>query len=99
MTLCRFRDIAGKPGEGIHSARIPSSGGVNSLAAVDLGLTAVAAALINISLSKGESFGQWMLGFGALFFAIWALGIVLHGVFCVQTPITRALFPKRVSAG
>ena len=97
MSLCKFRNIGGKPREGIHAWRIPSSGGPNSLAAADLGLTALAAVLINLFLSKGEALGQWTLGFLLVFLALWALGVVLHALFCVETPITRAIFPKRVS--
>lgn len=74
--LCQYRDMFGRPGEGVHSVRI------FGLAAVDVALTLVAAyglsRLLNASLWK-------------VVVALFVLGIVAHAVFCVDTALNRAL--------
>lgn len=74
--LCQYKHIFGKPGEGIHQYR------VLGIAAVDLILTIAAAYLI--SLWKPHS-----LSFLYVFAALFAIGTILHCVFCVSTPVSR----------
>lgn len=75
--LCEYRDAAGRPGEGVHRFRI---GGV---AAVDLGLTLLAAWVV----SRVFRVALWKAVLGLLL-----LGVVVHRVFCVNTALNRKLF-------
>ena len=77
FNLCIFKDILGKPGEGIHSYRI------FGLAAVDLILTFFVA-LVPYLIFRGNYFIYLLLFF--------LLGIVLHRLFCVKTTVDKLLF-------
>lgn len=74
---CAFKDILGKPREGVHSLR------VLGLAAVDLALTAVLA----VFLVGRSSLSALLLAF----FGLWGVGTLLHFAFCVDTPVTDAM--------
>lgn len=88
--LCQYSEALGRPGKGIHSYRIELFG--VDLAAVDLLMTAAAAVLFGWLL-----FGWDLLAMVVLFFVLWWVGIVLHFVFCVKTPITELILPEGVS--
>lgn len=88
--LCQYSEALGRPGKGIHSYRIELFG--VDLAAVDLLMTAAAAVLFGWLL-----FGWDLLAMIVLFFVLWWVGIVLHFVFCVKTPITELILPEGVS--
>ena len=77
--LCQYKDIFGKPHQGMHSYRI------GPFAAVDLLATLVAALIIGFILKT--SITQTIL----IFAALWVLGVIFHAVFCVSTPLTRLL--------
>jgi hypothetical protein len=79
MNLCKYKNILGKPNEGIHSYRFCG------LAIVDVILTIIAAFLI--SYFKNISFFISLLG-------LFLLGIFLHKLFCVRTSIDKILFPN-----
>jgi len=79
MNLCKYKNILGKPNEGIHSFRFCG------LAIVDVILTIIAAFLI--SYFKNISFFISLLG-------LFLLGIFLHKLFCVRTSIDKILFPN-----
>lgn len=80
---CQYKDIFGKPGEGIHSLRIPIPGLKNGIALVDTLLTLIAAYLI------GQYYRMKTLHILALFFALMILGIIVHRLACVETPLTK----------
>lgn len=71
---CPFKDILGKPGEGIHSARI---GGI---ALFDTLATIVGAYFIQKTFYPETSYFKVLL----IFFII---GELLHVLFCVRTTI------------
>lgn len=75
--LCSFREILGKPGEGIHSYRI------FNLAIMDIIMTILGSYLF--SIITRYPFIYSLIGF---FF----LGIVLHRLFCVRTTVDKWLF-------
>ncbi|NBN99143.1 MAG: hypothetical protein EBV19_07905 [Flavobacteriia bacterium] len=84
--LCKYKDVLGRPSEGVHAWR------VFDIAIVDVALTLVAAALI-------AAYFHLPLWQPAL--ALFVLGIIAHRVFCVRTTVdkwlTRLLTaPKRV---
>jgi hypothetical protein len=76
---CPFKDILGKPGEGIHSARIP---GLN-ISFVDTLLTFIGAYYIQ------KHFPQF--SYLQVLIAFFILGEILHILFCVKTEISKKI--------
>lgn len=79
MSLCQYKDIFGKIGEGIHSIRLLN------IAIMDVVFTIIVAFVI--SWLFGVSFLCVLL-------ILFLLGIILHHVFCVRTTIDVLLFPS-----
>lgn len=79
MSLCKYKHIFGREGEGVHAARFMG------MAAVDVGLT-VGAALVLHKVFR------WP--FVLTLVALCALGLVMHRVFCVNTTLTNLVFGK-----
>jgi hypothetical protein len=77
MSLCKYKDMFGKPGEGVHSYRIAN------VAIVDVGVTVIGAYLI-AKLFK--------ISFLKTLIILFILGIVAHKVFCVKTTVNNAIF-------
>ena len=75
--LCKYKDILGIPGKGLHQYRI------FNIAIVDVLLTILAAFLISYFLS----FNFWIT-----LIILFLLGILLHRLFCVKTTIDKILF-------
>lgn len=78
MSLCQYKNLFGEPGKGVHSYRI---GGI---AAVDLGLTILAAFIISFLFKTN---------FIVTLLVLLLLGIILHRIFCVRTTVDKFLFP------
>lgn len=78
-SLCKYKNIFGKPEEGLHSYRFLN------LAIVDVLATLLAAILI----SRWTKIPMYYTIPG--FFLI---GIITHRMFCVRTTIDRFLFPN-----
>jgi hypothetical protein len=76
--LCQYKDMFGKVGQGIHSYRI------FNIAIVDVLLTILGAFIIHLFLPKYNYFLILLL--------LFILGIILHRLFCVRTPIDKFLF-------
>lgn len=76
MSLCQYKNIFGKPKEGVHSYRI------FNVAIVDVILTILAAVLISF-------FGKF--SFIKTCFILFLLGIILHHLFCVNTTFGKLL--------
>ena len=79
MFDCKYSDIGGIPGEGIHKKRI------FGLAAFDLILTIIAAILFSYIFDISFIFTLLLL-FG--------LGIITHRLLCVRTVIDKKIFPN-----
>ena len=78
MTLCKYKDLLGKPNEGVHNH-------VFGVAIVDLLLTII----VCIILWKWKGWNFWLvLGIALL------SGIVLHRIFCVNTTLNKLIFGK-----
>lgn len=77
LDLCKYKDILGKPGQGLHSYRI------FNIAIVDVLLTILAAYILSI-------FTNYKFIYTTIFMFI--LGIISHRVFCVRTTIDKLLF-------
>lgn len=82
--LCRYKNLLGKPNQGIHSLRIGKNIiGKNGIAVFDIFLT------IFLALIISKLFNTSFLM--ALVYSI-SLGILLHRLFCVETTIDQMLF-------
>jgi hypothetical protein len=76
---CPFKDILGKPGEGVHSMRIP----VIDISLVDTALTFVGAYFIQ------KQFPSY--SYLQVFIAFFILGEILHILFCVKSKVAMNL--------
>ena len=79
MSLCKYKDIFGKPGEGPHQYRI------FNIAIIDTLLTMLLAYVI--AYFSGISLIYVIPG-------TFLLGIVVHRLFCVRTTVDKLLFPN-----
>ena len=79
MNLCKFKDIFGKPNEGIHKYRL------FNIAIIDVIFTIIGAYLLNKYIFKKTDFIVILI-------ILFILGIIAHRVFCVRTTIDKILF-------
>jgi hypothetical protein len=77
VDLCKYKDILGKPNQGVHSYRI------FNIAIVDVLLTIIAAYILSIVTG-------YKIIYTLIFMFI--LGIISHRIFCVRTTIDKLLF-------
>jgi len=75
--LCKYSDMFGAPGTGVHSYR------VFNIAVIDYSLTVVTAVLLSYHY-------KW--NFTYVLVGLFLSGIVAHRVFCVRTTVDRMLF-------
>ncbi len=76
--FCKYKDIFGKPGEGIHSIKI------FNISVIDVLLTIFLAYIIQ----------SFVPSFSFIFILIilFVFGILIHRLFCVKTTIDKLLF-------
>ena len=77
VDLCKYKDLLGKPNQGVHSYRI------FNIAIVDVLLTIIAAYILSV-------FKKYKLIYTIIF--MFVLGIISHRIFCVRTTIDKLLF-------
>ena len=77
LNLCKYKDILGKPKQGVHSFRI------FDIAIIDVLLTIFAAFILSI-ITKQKFIYTLIFMF--------ILGIISHQLFCVRTTIDKLLF-------
>ena len=75
--LCKYKDLFGIPGQGVHSFRI------FNIAVYDVALTVLGAFLISYFMK---------FNFYYTLLVLFILGIILHKLFCVRTTIDKLLF-------
>ena len=75
--ICDFKNIFGKPKEGVHSLRFMN------IAIVDFLLTI----LLSVFIAK-----KFNINIFAVVLSIFLLGIAIHRIFCVKTTVDSALF-------
>ena len=82
--MCKYKDIFGKPGTGIHKLRF------FNIALIDFVFTILAAFIFSkfITVSKNPYINVFI--FSSLLFLF---GILLHRFFCVRTTVDKFLFP------
>jgi fatty acid desaturase len=76
--LCKYKDILGKPDQGIHKYRI------FNIAIVDVILTILLALFVSYIFK---------LNFWITLLLVFLLGILMHRLFCVKTTVDKLLFP------
>ena len=77
MGLCKYKDIFGKVGTGVHSLRF------FNIAVVDTLLTLLLAHIINLYLKSNLLL---------IFFVLLVASIIIHRAFCVETTLTKMFF-------
>lgn len=77
--FCKYKDVLGKPNEGVHSYRL------FDIAVIDVVLTIGLALFIKKYILEDYDFWGILIG-------CFILGIVTHRVFCVRTKIDKILF-------
>ena len=77
--FCKYKDILGKPGEGLHSYR------VFNIAIVDVLFTVLLAKFIQYYIMEETDFLLILI-------CCFIMGIILHRIFCVRTTIDKLLF-------
>jgi hypothetical protein len=77
--LCKYKDIFGKPNEGVHELRDP----IFNIAVIDVCATAAGALVIS-----------WLFNFkfSIVLVILFIIGILAHKMFCVRTTIDKFLF-------
>jgi hypothetical protein len=81
MNLCKYKNIFGEPGKGVHSYRL------FGVAIVDVILTIIAAFIISYFFKYS---------FIKVLIILFILGIFFHRLFCVRTTIDKLLFPENI---
>lgn len=76
MGLCKYRDIFGEPGKGVHRYRIPFL----DVAAVDV----IATLIVGYFIALYSKWNFWLV-----VLVLFLLSIVFHLLFCVRTKITK----------
>jgi len=74
---CQYKNIFGKPNEGLHSYRI------FDIAIIDVLATFIIAFILNYFFA---------LPFNITLIVLFVIGIVFHRIFCVRTTIDKLLF-------
>ncbi len=77
--LCEYKDIFGKPREGVHSYRFMNVAIVDVLATVAL----------SIAIGYFSDMNTFLI-----FLVLILVSIIAHKAFCVDTAVNRALFGK-----
>ena len=77
---CKYSEIFGKPGEGIHSIRFLG------VAVVDFVLTVLLGIFINHLIE-----GNWKSLIVVILF-VFSLGVIVHKIFCVNSTINKMIF-------
>jgi hypothetical protein len=79
MSLCKYKNALGIPNEGVHSYRFLN--------------VAIADVIMTIILAFFVSF-IFKVSFLYITISLFALGILLHRLFCVRTTVDKLLFPN-----
>lgn len=77
--FCKYKDVFGHPGTGIHGVRI------FDIAVVDLGFTIAFAVFLWWALSY--KYSLWVICV-----CMFILGIIMHRAFCVNTTVNKWIF-------
>ena len=79
LNFCKYKDVLGKPKEGIHSIRFMN------ISVIDVLLTILLAIFIKTYMFNETEMSIILLG-------TFIIGIIIHRIFCVKTTIDKLLF-------
>jgi hypothetical protein len=79
--LCKYKDIFGKPREGVHKYRF------YGFAIVDVLMTVLVALIVSMIIKKSFDFYHFIIVLILFFIS----GIILHRAFCVDTKLDSIL--------
>ncbi len=77
QSLCKYKDIFGKPNQGLHKYRI------FNIAIIDLVFTIIVAYFIST---------QFKISFSKTFIILMIIAIIIHKLFGVETTINKFIF-------
>jgi len=80
--LCKYKNIFGEPGTGVHSIRL------FNIAVVDV-IGTIILAVIFSKITKINLLVSMLLMF--------ILGIIVHRIFCVNTTVGKKVFPSKAT--
>ena len=83
MSLCAYKDIFGKAGEGIHSTRIFKTKTFKGFAFYDILFTILGSILITFLIKSFSRKESVIFLFLKVTFFLFLLGYILHKIFCV----------------
>jgi len=79
VSLCKYKNLFGEPGTGIHSIRMFGVGMIDVLTVL------IAGWLISYI---------WKLNIYLVLAVLFISGIIIHRLFCVRTTVDKFLFPN-----
>lgn len=83
MDLCKYKDMFGKPNEGVHSIRF------FGFAFIDLFMTFIASFIFSYLMIKMLKINlSWIY----YFIILMILAIFMHKLFCVETALNKLIF-------
>jgi len=83
MIFCKYKNILGIPGKGIHFH-------IYNIAIIDVIFTFLGAKLIQKILLRYK----YKLNYFLILSLLFIMGILLHKLFCVETTINKIIFSK-----
>lgn len=83
MDLCKYSNIFGLPGKGLHKYKI------FDIAIVDV----MASILLALFIYYIFKYFKYKIKFCCVLLFVFLLGILMHRLFCVRTTIDKLLFP------
>ena len=83
MIFCKYKNILGIPGKGIHFR-------IYNIAIIDVLFTFLGAKLIQKILLRYK----YELNYFVILSLLFIMGILLHKLFCVETTINKLIFSK-----
>ena len=88
MSLCKYKNVLGEPNTGIHSVRVFNIAIFDVLSTVLVGVLFHQYIIVEW-LKMSSSIKLWMV-----LVVFFALGILLHRLFCVRTTVDKMLFDE-----
>jgi len=88
MSLCKYKNVLGEPNTGIHSVRIFNIAIFDVLATILVGVLLHQYIIVEW-LEMSSSIKLWMV-----LVVLFALGILLHRLYCVRTTVDKILFDE-----
>ena len=88
MSLCKYKNALGEPNTGIHSVRVFNIAIFDVLATILVGVLLHQYIIVEW-LEMSSSIKLWMV-----LVVLFALGILLHRLYCVRTTVDKILFDE-----